>query len=161
MVIDANGLPGVDRMDDAIMRRTRIIPFPVKLSGDGSIKRKWMDNHDIHCAAMAWLLKGYMLWMQDGGLDANTPDAVWQETHNWFDAFDNPETFFEDYIEITNNEDDFIILSEVQEAYRQQLIGKGCTTYQLNMELQKWLRANGLGNQRKKTLEMAFAGCVM
>lgn len=152
VVIDANGLPGVDRMDDAIMRRTRIIPFPVKLTGDGSIKRKWMDNHDIHCAAMAWLLEGYRLWMQDGGLDANTPDAVWQETHNWFDAFDNPETFFEDYIEITNNEDDFIILSEVQEAYRQQLIGKGCTTYQLNMELQKWLRAHGLGNQRKKDI---------
>ena len=155
--IDSNGMPGVDKMEGALERRTRVIPFSAVLAGDGSIRKKWRTDKDIHHAMMQYLLRGYCMWLDngkklDGGrLHPETwPEPVRQETYNWFNAFDRPETFFTDYLEITHDENDYIHFPEVWAAYRDQLVGKGSTEHQLRMELGRWLKKQGLTEKRRK-----------
>lgn len=166
--IDTNGMPGVDKMEGAIMRRTRVIPFKQVLSGDARIRDKWESNKDIHHAMMLQLLAGFTNWWRNGKkLDEGRehpelwPVDVKEETFNWFNAFDNPVIFFEEYLDITHNEDDYIVFNDVWQTYCEQLVGKGSSAHQLRMELARWLKKQGLTEKRRKPVGDARPYCTI
>ena len=162
-LIDTNGMPGVDIMDKAVKRRTRVIPFKVNVvEKDLTVKDRFGKDRRYAAAMMKILLEGYRYWCMRGGrLDTanlennivgDLPEAVAAETLGWFASFDDPAEFFTDYLVITNNEKDYIVNQEVYSTYCEQVSGKGMTSYQFYQELDRFLRKNDLGDKKKRDI---------
>lgn len=154
--LDTNGMPGLQRREYAILRRSRVVPFRAKLQGAETIKAQWTHNHDIHVAVMAWLLLGLKNWYDngcklDGGIDDKAiPEETYTETLSWWKSFESPEDFFDDYYVITNNDKDYILPDECYDAYNAQVYDRGATMHAFKQAESRWLREHGLGTKKKR-----------
>jgi len=156
--IDCNGMPGLQKKESAIFRRTRIIGWYTKLVADGRVKDRWMNNHKLHVAMMAWLMLGLQMWYANGmcldkGLDDKAlPHDIWQECTEFFNSFDSPEDFFEDFYIITNDKNDFLIADEAWEQYCQQVYDRGASRHAFRQTEARWLRQNGITEKHKRDI---------
>ena len=153
-VIDCNGMPGLQRRDPGVTRRTRVVPWLASLSGDSTIKSKWLTDHKIHAAMMAWLLMGLHMWYANGlqidcGIDTAV-QAVWQETTEWVNAFDDPVDFFSDMYIVTGNEKDFLIADDAFETYCTQVYDRGASRHAFRQAEARWLRQHGITRKAKR-----------
>ena len=155
-VVDCNGMPGLQRKENAILRRTRVIPFNAKLDGDQTIKNRWCHDKKIGYAMMFWLLLGLKSWYSNGcKLDTGlkeTPHDVYVETMAWINSFDDPDEFFEDYYQITGNEKDYIIADEAWEVYVSQIYDKGASRHMFRQAEERWLRSHGITRKAKRVV---------
>lgn len=154
--IDCNGMPGLQRREMAVLRRTRVIPFTAKLDGDSTVKNRWMTDPKIHVAMLVWLLLGLKAWWDNGcRLDKDlkdTPSAVYTETLAWINSFDDPQDFFEDFYEITHDQKDYLIADEAWETYTAQVYDKGASRHAFRQAEERWLRANGITQKGKRQI---------
>lgn len=152
--IDTNGQPPIRKKDNAMLRRTRFIPFCAELKADGNVKARWTTDEGIHKALMAWLIIGLVDWYKNGmKIDTDykdAPEEVYQECKSWFESFDDPCQFFEDYYEITHDPADFLIQEECFKEYCEQIYMRGATLYAFRQAEARWLREHGIIEKQKK-----------
>ena len=158
--IDSNGMPGLLKRENAILRRTRVIPFYQRLDGDGSVKDRWSTDREIHTAMLAWLMLGLKDWYSrgckvDGKLDedATIPADVVVETKNWINSFEDPRDFFEDYYIVTHDKKDYLIPEDCYSAYLSQVYDKGATQHAFRQAEARWLREHGINEKAKRQVQ--------
>lgn len=173
-VIDCNGMPGLQRKENAILRRTRVVPFDAKLKADARIKARWETDKRIHYAVMYWLLLGLKDWYDnnmslDGDIkeDKTIPSQVYDCVMDWYESFDDPSLFFEEHYVISNNNDDFLVFEECFREYNEQVFMRGVTDYVFRQMECRWLREHGITTKRKMTIpttgtrRMCFVGVYL
>lgn len=155
--IDCNGMPGLQKKENAILRRTRVVPFEAELDGDRSIKNRWLTDHNIHVAMLCWLMLGLKSWYDNGqkldgkiDRDETIPQQVFFQTMSWINSFDSPMDFFDDFYEVTNNDDDYLIGEDCYKTYAEQVYDKGATAHAFRREEEQWLRAHGITRKAKR-----------
>lgn len=157
--VDTNGMPGIRKREESLLRRTRFIPFNAILSGDSEIKARWTHDHDIHVAMMAWLIMGLKAWYDNGkridnGIkDDKLPSEVYLTTMEWFNSFDAPSDFFDEMYEITGNDKDYIDADEAWQVYQTQIYDRGASRHAFRQAEAMWLREHGITEKRKREVE--------
>jgi len=154
--IDCNGLAALKDKENAILRRTRVIPFDAQLKAKGKIKDEFLNNYDLKIACMYWLMIGYKMYFANGQQldedvrDTAIPEAVRNLIMEWYDSFDAPTDFFDERYIIDGSDDSYIVFEECFKEYTEQIFYRGATAPAFRQTQARWLREHGLGKQIKK-----------
>ena len=158
--VDSNGMPALEKRENSILRRTRVIPwYKVIKNANENVKNRWLYDHDIHVAMMVWLMLGLKMWYNNGckidnGIkDSKIPTDVYTESMSWYNSFDDPMDFFNDYYQITNDEHDYLVADECWEAYVSQVYVRGASRPAFRQAETRWLRQHGITHKGKRKIK--------
>lgn len=154
--IDCNSLAKLRRKENAILRRTRVIPFDAELKAKGKIKDEFLSDYNLKIACMYWLLIGYKLYfannmqLDSSVKDESIPKPVYTAIMEWYDSFDSPNDFFDERYIIDGKEDSYLVFEECFKEYSEQIFYRGATASSFRQAEARWLREHNLGNRVKK-----------
>jgi hypothetical protein len=151
-IVFANDLPRIVPYDDAVSNRVRVVsyekiysedPNEYELKSDPEIEKEFETLKFQRCF-MEIFLRQYWKWMN--GEYKSEPAAVIQAKKDWFgDEIGCLPVFLEEY-EITDNANDYVISSEIQEWLEEKKIG--ITMKKFGMEIKRYILKNNLRNVR-------------
>lgn len=154
--IDCNGLPSLRKKENAILRRTRVVPFDAELKAKGRYKAKFLSDYNLKLACMYWMMIGYKMYVANDNQidedihDEKIPKAVYNSVMEWYDSFSSPNDFFDERYIIDNSTDSYLVFEEDFREYTDQISFRGATAASFRQAEAKWLREHGLGNKMKK-----------
>ena len=145
-------MPRIVPYDDAVSNRVRVVsyekiynedPNEYELKSDPEIEKEFETLKFQRCF-MEIFLRQYWKWMN--GEYNSEPAAVIQAKKDWFgDEIGCLPVFLEEY-EITDNANDYVISSEIQEWLEEKKIG--ITMKKFGMEIKRYILKNNLRNVR-------------
>ena len=122
-VYDLNTLPRLSNAaDEAFKKRFRIIPWEQSFYGRErpEIQLRMRTDPHVWAALMNRLLVGLVEWAKSGYMldrGDDIPAAVQTELQDYFNEVDDISNFIESYLEITNDQQDFIPLDRIVAEY--------------------------------------------
>lgn len=136
LIIQTNDKPTIDGSDGGIVRRLRYITFPIKFVDepklanhrkiDRNLKSK-IKEEKYRLAFFQILSEHYLDFVNNNNCKLDMPERIKRETQEYLDENDPLKQFIEEKIDITNNNKDFVLSSELFESFNEFNEGKGKT----------------------------------
>ncbi|GAA2178877.1 hypothetical protein GCM10009847_10690 [Leucobacter tardus] len=136
--ITTNELPQVSANDDGTWRRLKVFPMPYKFvdpheyDADTSpghhrprnpALTRAKDNADIRRAALAWVVKGAMIWFDQDETELPQPEAMLAKHRGWRGRQDKIATWWEEWIQ--SGTDSYCTVPDLYTTYKQSLADNG------------------------------------
>ncbi len=116
-----NSPPGMRNVDTATRRRICAIPFEVSVLDDNAesdnYKADALKEHGRE-AMIAWAVEGWNLYIKDGIAQSSWPEAVVENTKKFIDDMVPSADFLNECIEVTGDENHWIIPAEAYAEYQ-------------------------------------------
>ena len=160
-LIFANDLPQIKPFDEAMDGRTIVFPFDKQysmtptgdqLQADPNLSKE-METVEFKLSVLHTLLNAYQEYLKRGKLPV--PEKCRQSRKEWIDAEPNLMESFKQTYEITNNEKDYILSSELVEWVK----SKGITITKLGRDINKYSEGKGFTNVKTKPKKIQGKTC--
>jgi P4 family phage/plasmid primase-like protien len=125
-IICCNEIPKFEAFDGGIERRTNIVPFKFKFVEnpvmanhkmiDMTLKSKFTNDVQYHQAFIKILVDAYRQYVANG-CKINKPDEVVEMTKQYMEDVNVIRAFINEFVEITNNDDDMIAANDFKERF--------------------------------------------
>lgn len=115
--IASNWAPGAEYIDQALWNRLLAVPFTnviPKEKQDGRLVEKLTMKPEHNKAILAWMVRGCLDWQKYG---LEIPEIVAEQTRLLREQNDDLMEFKEENLEITGDDDDYVLCKKVYDVY--------------------------------------------